>query len=314
MHSLKDSKIIVLGATGFLGSAVCCRLQAAGVPHFEASLSLGVDFRDYGQIKEAFERTRPDVVLNCAAYVGGIQFAYEHSISIFNNNLLMTVNIYRVCDEYRIQRLVNPISNCIYPSKARVFKEDEVWDGPLDESVLVYGMARKMHWVGAWAYRQEKGLDVINLVFPNMYGPGDHFDPVRSHALGALIAKIVKAKQNDEPRVIIWGTGTPVREWLYIDDGAAAMIGAVSVESYAGLINVGCGTGVSIIELAEMIKREVGYKGKLELDPSRPDGAPHKTLDGSRAKQLLNWEPSYSLELGLRQTIERFVSDHSRGK
>lgn len=311
-RTLKGSRILVLGASGFLGGVVCRRLEQSGATCNKASLSLGVDFREFGEIQKLFEDIQPDIVMNCAALVGGIQFGLEHPIQIFNDNLLMSLNIYRACKEYRVTRLVNPISNCIYPSKATVFREGEVWDGPLDESVLVYGMARKMHWVGAWAYHREAALDSVNIVLPNLYGPGDHFDPVRSHALGAMIAKIVRAKQNQEPKVSIWGTGRPVREWLYIDDGADAMITAASIGNYEGLINVGTGQGISIIDLAEMIKSEVGYDGLLELDPSRPDGAPHKTLDGSRARDLLHWAPSYTLELGLRRTVEWFIVNQDR--
>jgi len=310
MQIAKDSRILLLGATGFLGSAVSVKLQESGIPHDKASLSLGVDFREYEQTREAFARARPTIVINCAAYVGGIQFGLKQPVRIFTDNLLMSVNIYRAVQEFSVGRLINPISNCIYPSRATVFREDEVWEGPLDESVLVYGMARKMHWVGAWAYGREQGLDSMNLVLPNLYGPGDHFDPVRSHALGGLIAKIVKAKRNRESKVIIWGTGRPVREWLYVEDGADALLGALTAECYSGLINVGTGHGISILRVAEMIKTGVGYEGQLELDPSKPDGAPHKTLDGSRARLLLKWNPSFSLEEGLKRTIDWYVSNY----
>ena len=308
---LRNPRILILGATGFLGGAISSRLQESGIQHEQSSLSLGADLREYKQARELFERVRPSVIFNCAAYVGGIQFGYEHPVQIFNDNLLMTVYIYRAAQAFAVSRIINPISNCIYPSKATVFREDEVWDGPLNESVLVYGMTRKMHWIGAWAYHQEAGLDTINLVLPNLYGPGDHFDPIRSHALGALIAKIVKAKLDSEPKVTIWGTGAPIREWMFIDDAVDAMMAAMHTGATTELINVGTESGVSILELAELIKREVGYEGLLGVDPSRPDGALHKTLDGSRARQLLNWKPTHALEEGIRRTVAWYVSNQN---
>jgi GDP-L-fucose synthase len=172
-------------------------------------------------------------------------------------------------------------------------------------------MARKMHFIGAQAYADGTGLESLNIVFPNIYGPGDHFDPIRSHALGALIAKIVNAKRSDDPEVIIWGTGTPVREWMYIDDAASAMAKCLDAPPYRDLINVGTGQGVSILETAQVIQRLVGYEGKLVCDTSRPDGAPHKTLDGSRGTSLLEFVPQHDFESGVRETIAWYLTRYS---
>ena len=134
----------------------------------------------------------------------------------------MTLNLLKCSHEFGVKKIVNPISNCAYPADARVFKEEEFWNGPLHESVMVYGFVRKASWVGSWAYQKQYGLDVLNLILSNMYGPEDHFDEERSHALGALIMKIVRAKQYDAPEVLICGSGKPIREWLHVDDGAEA--------------------------------------------------------------------------------------------
>ena len=314
MIDITHDKILVLGATGFVGKTVCRLLKKKGSQPIQSSKSLGIDLRDPKQAEKLFAQIRPDGVINCAAYVGGIQFGYDHPAEIFRNNLLMIVNIYEACKKYNVKRLVNPISNCAYPEKATLFKEDEFWDGPLHESVMVYGMARKMSWIGSWAYHKQYGIDSINLILSNMYGPGDHFDPVRSHALGALIVKMAEAKAREEQQVIIWGTGKPVREWLYIEDAAKALIRALSIDSYIDPINVGVAGGVSIIELAKMIKNAIKYEGNLVLDPSKPDGAPYKTVDGSLGERILRWKPQKKLDDGIRETIQWYLETrHSYG-
>jgi GDP-L-fucose synthase len=305
----ENRRSAVLGHTGFLGSAVSRQLTQMGVSHIGTSLTAGVDMRDLSALRAWFDEHRPYAVYNCAAYVGGIQFGLKHPVGLFENNLQITLNLYRCCAEFDVLRMVNPISNCVYPSKATLFREPEVWDGPLDDSVLIYGMARKMHFVGARAYTQEYGLDVVNIVLPNMYGPGDHFDPMRSHALGGLIKKIVDAHDTDTPEVVIWGTGTPIREWLYIDDGASAMLAAMEAGSFPDLINVGTGEGESILDTAKAIQRLVGYRGSLVLDTTKRDGAPCKTLDGSRGRSMLGWEAETSFEEGLRRTIDWYIEN-----
>lgn len=300
--------ILLTGATGFLGKAVCRLLDRRGLSYQKTSLSLGVDLRDLQATFRLFERVRPQSVLNCAAYVGGIQFGYKHPAELFSRNLTMTVNLLEACHIHGVKRMVNPISNCSYPAKATLFKEGEFWDGPLHESVMVYGFVRKAFVVGSWAYAQQFGVDVLNLILSNMYGPGDHFDEERSHALGALIMKFAEAKRQNRPFVDVWGTGKPVREWLHVDDGAEAMIRALDAESTVEPINIGVAKGISILEMAKMIKRHVGYEGEIRLDPGKPDGAPYKTVDGSRGTKLLGWSPEVHFEEGVRSTIDWYLN------
>ena len=295
--------ILVTGATGFLGKRVCRQLQQAGHEYVTTSRTLGLDLRDRSATLAFFDKHKPDYVLNCAAYVGGIQFGYNHPAELFHNNLQITLNLLEAARESNIKRLVNPISNCAYPGAATFFKEDEFWDGPLHESVMVYGFARKASWVGSWAYAKQYGLDVLNLILSNMYGPEDHFEEERSHALGALIMKFVRAKQKNEPQVIVWGSGTPVREWLHVDDGAEAMVRGLTVAATTEPINIGIGKGVSILEMANLIKKIAGYEGELVLDPSKPDGAPYKTVDGSKGLQHFGWQPSKDFTQGVAEAI-----------
>lgn len=301
--------ILVTGSTGFLGKSVVRNLEKRNLGFYTTSLSAGTDFRNYNEVRNIFEISKPTHVINCAAYVGGIQFGYKHSAELFRNNMLMTINILEACKEFSVDRLVNPISNCSYPAKSTLFKEEEFWDGPLHESVQVYGYARKASWVGSWAYQQQYNLDVVNLVLSNMYGPFDHFEEERSHALGALIMKIVNAHRNGINEVVVWGSGKPVREWLHVDDGAEALVRALNIEKHIEPINIGVGKGISIIDMATLIKNFVGYKGELRLDPSKPDGAPYKTVDGTKGKKLLSWEPSTSFELGIKNTIKWYMQN-----
>ncbi|MHB0896059.1 MAG: NAD-dependent epimerase/dehydratase family protein [Spirochaetales bacterium] len=306
--------ILVLGATGFLGKRVCHKLDDAGLLYFRSSLSLGCDLRNKAEVEKLFADLKPEYVLNCAAYVGGIQFGYKHPAELFRNNLLLTLNILEAARNNGTKRIINPISNCAYPAQATLFRESEFWDGPLHESVMVYGFVRKASWVGSWAYGKQYGLDQINIILSNMYGPEDHFEEERSHAMGALIMKIVEAKRQSLPFITVWGSGTPIREWLYVDDGAEAMLRAMTIPAYSDPINVGIATGVSIIEIAMLIKQIVGYEGELRLDPSKPDGAPYKTVDGTIGAKLLGWRPSTNFEDSVRTTVEWYIANHPEKK
>ncbi len=299
--------ILVTGATGFLGKRVCKRLDELSLPYCKTSLSLGLDLRDGVAADRYFAQLKPQYVLNCAAYVGGIQFGYKHPAELFANNLRITLTLLDVAKSHGVKRIINPISNCAYPGAATFFKEEEFWNGPLHESVMVYGFVRKASWVGSWAYAKQYGLDVLNLILSNMYGPEDHFEEERSHALGALIMKIVNAKRQRQPQVVVWGSGKPVREWLHVDDGAEAMVRGIDVAASMEPLNIGVGKGISILALAQLIQDVVGYEGELVLDPSRPDGAPYKTVDGSKGRAHLGWGPTRELREGIGQAVEYYI-------
>lgn len=302
-------KIAVTGATGFLGKRVVRKLRERGQEPIQTSLSMGVDLRNREQTMRFFEQEKIDVLLNCASFVGGIQFGYKYPADLFENNLLMNVNLLAAARETGVKRIVNPISNCVYPAQATLFKEDEIWDGPMHDSVLVYGFVRKAFWIGSWANQKQHGLDVINIVLSNMYGPEDHFEAERSHALGALIMKFVEAKRSQAPCVEVWGSGKPVREWLHVDDGAEAMIRSMELSPTTDFINIGVGEGISVLDMCHVIKDLTGYTGGIKLDPTKPDGAAYKTVDGSRGAALLNWKPSIPFMEGVSQTI-RWYEDH----
>lgn len=303
--------ILVTGATGFLGTRLCRALDDLNMDYMKTSLSLGLDLRNEKDTISFFIKHKPEYVLNCSAFLGGVQFGYEHPAEMFRNNMLMQLSLLEACKESKVKRLINPIGNCSYPGDTEMYKESEFWDGPLHESVKAYGLAKKSFCVGSWAYGRQYGLDVINLVFSNMYGPDDHFDEVRSHAVGALIMKFVRAKRDNLPSVTVWGSGKPVREWLHVDDACKAMIKAMDIAPYGDIINIGVGKGYSIKETAEIIGRFVGYSGNIVYDTSKIDGALCKQVDGSLCQKLMNWSPEIPFEKGLENTINWYMNNRS---
>lgn len=242
------------------------------------------------------------MIVNCAAHVGGIAYGLENQKSIFNDNLEMMINIFRFASEMKAF-LINPISNCAYPGHLNEFKEENFWDGPLDKSVQVYGEVRRLTLIASAAYRSDSSLRTLNICFPNLYGPGDHKDPKRAHALGALANKFVNAARLESNEVVVWGSGRPVREWLYIDDAVSAIEKCILLEVESDLLNIGCGKGISITDLAEILALESGFKGQIVYDKAKPDGDLMKIMNSDISKKLLNWSPSTSLKDGIKKTI-----------
>ncbi len=302
-------KIAVAGGFGFLGSHIVTRLKEKGYEVIPFSRRSGVDIRVLEQISEFLAKTKPGVVINCAAHVGGIAYNAQAPVAIYEDNLIIGFNLVKACHLNGVKKLVNAMPNCTYPGVAETYKEDEWWDGEMHETVLTYGMPRKAVWVQCWSYKIEHGFDSIHIVLPNLYGPGDHFDPVRSHALGALIKKIVDAKLNNYPTVEIWGTGTPVREWGYVEDAAEGIVIAMDKYDDIEILNLGEGRGYTIKEIAEIIKAVVGWEGEFVFDPSRPDGAPKKILDVTRMKKALDWEPKTSIREGIKKATEWYIDN-----
>ena len=313
--NLKKEKIMVAGGTGFLGKRVVKKLKEKGYPFVTTSLSLGTDFRNKSQTEKFFQKEKPTLLINCAAFVGGIKFGLEHEGEIYYNNALINLNLFECARKFGIKRIINPISNCSYPDvDNKKFKEKEWWNGPLHRSVLVYGFVKKGTWVLSTAYRKQYGLDIVNFLVPNMYGPGDHFNEVRSHALGALVMKICRAKEKKLPEVIVWGTGKPIREWLFVDDCVEAFLKAFKIPSADEPVNIGRGEGVSISKLASLIKKAVGYKGKLVYDTSKPDGAPYKIMNVKKMKKIFDWLPPTDIEKGIKQTVNWYYNNSLKGE
>lgn len=301
--------ILVLGGSGFLGLNVCKLLEEGGVEYVAASLSTGTDLRIKSDVDKLFSAVKPNTVINCASYVGGLQFGLAHPTELFVNNMLMTLNIYQALGKHSISKIVNPVSNCTYPGKSSIFKVDEWWDGPMHDSVLIYGLTKKALWVASQAYNAEFGIVANHIILPNMYGAEDHKDELRAHALGALILKFVKAKLEGSTKVIVWGTGSPIREWLHVRDGAQALVRSIPLDLGRDPINVGRGQGISIKDLAYKIREIVDVDCEICFDRSKPDGAPMKTIDGSTGASKLGWVPEIDLDDGLRETISSYFKE-----
>lgn len=297
-------KILVSGGHGFLGQSVVEKLKESNINYIAVSKRDGIDFLNFEQTLAFFQKEKPEAIINCAAVIGGLQFVHENPGQIYYQNILINLHLMEAARLSGVQLYINLLANCSYPGHLSELDENKWWDGPLHESVLAYGFTKKSSWVQAWSYKQEYNFRSTNLILPNMYGPGDYFDPVRSHALGALIMKFITAKEKKLPTVEVWGDGTPIREWLYVIDAAEICVKALSMDAVLGPVNIGIGQGISILDLAKLIKKIVNYDGKIILDPSKPNGVASKIMKVDKMIEIFNWKPRISLEDGIEATID----------
>jgi len=302
-------KIAVAGGFGFLGTNIAIKLRASGHEVIPFSRRTDVDMRVYNKLLEFLNAERPDVLINSAAHVGGIAYDDLKPVEIYEDNVLIGLNLVKASHEAGIKKLVNILPNCVYPGVARVYTEKKWWDGPLHDTVLTYGMPRKATWVQCWLYKRKYNFNSIHLILPNLYGPRDHFDPIRSHALGGLIKKIVDAKLNNKNKVTIWGTGKPIREWGYVEDAAEAIVIAMEKYNDIEVMNIGEGKGYTIKKIAYLIKDVVCWDGKFEFDTSMPDGAPKKIMDISKVKSVLDWTPKTDIKSGIKKAVEWYMTN-----
>ena len=249
------------------------------------------------------------MVVHLAANVGGIGYNRRNPGPLAHDNLAMGLNVFEACRQLGAEKLVAACSVCAYPKFTPVpFKEDEIWDGYPEESNAPYGLAKKMLLVLSDAYRRQYGFDSCAPVIANLYGPGDNFDLEDSHVIAAMIHKYVLAAERGDPEVVLWGTGKPTREFLYVDDAARALILCAERLEVSDPVNIGTGRETSIRELAETISQLTAFEGKTVWDDSRPDGQPKRYLDVTRARELVGFEAEIPLDEGLKRTIESFRS------
>ena len=248
-------KVLVAGSNGFLGKHVKALLDKENKHTvLEITGKDHVDITQYHALNDFISESKPDVIINCAAFVGGIAYGYKYPAKMLYKNSSMAINLYRASKQNNIEKLINPISNCAYPGNLSIYKEEYFFEGPPDNSVYNYGISKRLYVQLGKSFYDENNLSSVNVVVSNMYGPHDHFDIERSHALGAIINKVYDAKKNNINKVQIWGTGKPIREWLYVEDGAEALIRSINLESGHHFFNVGVEKGISVIELAVIIK------------------------------------------------------------
>lgn len=309
---LEESRIYVAGHNGLVGSAICRALERAGFTHLIRRSHAELDLRDQAAVERFFLDERPDYVFLAAARVGGINANNRYPVDFIRDNLQIQTNVIDSAWHSGIRKLLFLGSSCIYPKNAQQpMREDALLTGSLEPTNEWYAIAKIAGLKMCQAYRRQYGFDAISLMPTNLYGPGDNFHPENSHVLPALIRRFHHAKVNAFPSVTIWGTGTPRREFLHVDDLARAALMLMEHYSNESPVNVGTGEDLQIIELAQLIAHIIGYRGQILTDPSRPDGPPRKLLDVSRL-QAMGWQANISLEDGIRSTYAWYEQSQSR--
>lgn len=304
-----DETVVVTGGSGFLGSFVSDELRADGarvvpVGHHD------YDLRHRDEIDRMLAQVRPKAIVHLAAVVGGIGANQASPGRFFYENAIMGIELLEASRVAGVNKVVVAGTVCAYPKFAPVpFREDGIWNGYPEETNAPYGLAKKMLLVQGQAYRQEYGMNMIYLIPVNLYGPGDSFDVETGHVIPGMIRKFVEASESGQPSVVLWGDGSPTREFLYVRDAARAF--RLALESYdePEPVNLGSGEEISIRDLAEKVREAVGFTGAIEWDPSRPNGQPRRKLDTSRAEERFGFRAETSFDDGLRETIDWYRSN-----
>lgn len=301
-------RVVVTGGAGFLGSHIADLLKQQNT---EVCVPRQKDF-NLVRLEDAlrcFGVFKPHVVIHGAAYYGGIGFNQLYPGKIFYENLTMGANVMEASRLAKVEKFVGIGTACSYPGYLEgELREENLWDGPPHETVINYGLSKKVMAIQGWAYRRQYGFKSIHLILTNLYGPRDTFHVERAHVVSALIKKFVEAKQLDNSEVEVWGTGKPVREFLYVEDCAAAVVRAAEQYDDTKPMNIGCGKGTTIRELVGHIQELSGFSGRVAWNSSKPDGQMKKVLDVSRMKAILRWEPPTDLRTGLLKTIDWYVA------
>ncbi|NPA93243.1 MAG: GDP-L-fucose synthase [Chloroflexi bacterium] len=305
----EGKRVTVTGGAGFLGSFVVAELQKRGATDIFVPRSKDYDLVKYDDVVRMLEDARPDIVIHLAAHVGGIGANRLHPAEFFYDNLMMGVQLMHESWKRGVEKFVAIGTVCAYPKYTPVpFKEDDLWNGYPEETNAPYGLAKKMLLVQAQAYRQQYGFNAIYLLPVNLYGPRDNFDLESSHVIPALIRKMVEAKERGDKHVVLWGDGSPTREFLYVEDAAEGIVQATELYNGPEPVNLGSGQEISIKDLAEIIAEQTGFQGELIWDTTKPNGQPRRALDVSRAKRYFGWEAKTPFEDGLRRTVDWFLA------
>jgi GDP-L-fucose synthase len=307
-----SKRVVVTGGGGFLGGYVVEKLSERGCKNIVAPRSKDYDFRDREAIIRLLGSLRPQIVIHLAAIVGGIGANRANPGKFFYDNALMGIQLMEYARQFGVEKLVAIGTVCAYPKFAPIpFKEEDLWNGYPEETNAPYGLAKKMMLVQAQAYREQYGFDVIYLIPVNLYGPRDNFDLDSSHVIPALIRKCVEAKRKSEKQIILWGDGSPTREFSYVEDAAEAIV--LATERYSGSdpVNLGTGEEIEISKLAAIIANVVGFTGEIVWDKSKPNGQPRRRLSVTRSQEYFGFRAAYGLIDGIRETVAWFESQWS---
>lgn len=300
-----EKKICVTGGAGFLGTHLQADLRQRGAEDIFIPTIEKYDLVEGEAIQEMLRDSGPDIIIHLAAHVGGIGANREHPAEFFYDNLMMGVQLMHQAYQAGVEKFVAIGTVCAYPKFTPVpFTEEDLWIGYPEETNAPYGLAKKMLLVQSQAYRDQYGFNSIFLLPVNLYGPGDNFDPSSSHVIPALIRKCIEAKEAGEDHIVVWGDGSPTREFIYVKDAARGI--ALATEKYdkSDPVNIGSGFEISIKDLVQKIARMTGFEGDLVWDTSKPNGQPRRALDTSRAKEEFGFEAQTDFDEGLQQTID----------
>ena len=303
--NLAEKRICVTGGAGFLGSFIMGKLAARGCKDVFVPRSKDYDLATADGITRMYDDAKPDVVIHLAAVVGGIGANREHPGSFFYQNLMMGVQLMEEGRLRGLEKFVAVGTICAYPKFTPVpFKEEELWSGYPEETNAPYGLAKKMMLVQSEAYRDEYGFNSIYLLPVNLYGPRDNFNPASSHVIPALIKKCCDAINAGDDEIIVWGSGTATREFLFAEDCAEGILLATEEYNKSDPVNIGAGREISIKDLVDVIVEETGFDGKITWDATKPDGQPRRCLDTTRATNEFGFKSKTSFEDGMRETIK----------
>jgi GDP-L-fucose synthase len=310
----RNTRILVTGGAGFLGSFVMEQIRSRGAGNVAAPTIDEVDLTDTASVRALMADVKPELVIHLAARVAGIGANQKFPAEFFYENLMMGTNIIHESWKAGAKKVVAIGTVCSYPKepKSIPFKEDELWDGYPEETNAAYGLSKKMLIVQAQAYRQQYGFNSVVLMPVNLYGPRDNFNLETSHVIPAFIIKCLAAKESGKGEVVMWGDGSPTREFLYVEDAARGI--CTAAERYNGdqPVNLGSGREISIKDLVEKMSKILGYNGRITWDTTKPNGQPRRLLDVSRAKEEFSFTAEIPLDEGLRRTIDWYLS--VRGK
>lgn len=305
-----DKCVVVTGGAGFLGSFVVEQLRAKDCRAVVVPSSRDYDLVEMDAVRRLYADANPDVVIHLAARVGGIGANQANPGRFFYDNLMMGSQLIEVGRQRGLKKFVAIGTICAYPKYAPIpFKEDDLWAGYPEETNAPYGLAKKMMLVQSQAYRQQYGFNSIVLFPVNLYGPRDNFDLETSHVIPALIRKCAEARHNGKSEIVLWGDGTPTREFLYVEDAAKGILLAAEQYNDSQPLNLGTGEEISIKDLADIIAAELGFQGRIVWDHTKPNGQPRRCLDVSRIKQTIGFQAAHSLRQGLKKTIQWYQAN-----
>ena len=310
MRFWNGRRVLVTGGGGFLGRALLAALARRAPGKILAPRARELDLRERNDVRAYLAKEKPDLVLHGAAVVGGIGANSAHPGLFFYENAIMGIQLIEEARRAGVGKFVCLGTICAYPKFTPVpFREDDLWNGYPEETNAPYGLAKKMLLVQLQAYREEYGFDGIYLLPVNLYGPGDNFDLETSHVIPAMIRKFLEAKASGAPEVVLWGDGSPTREFLYVEDAAEGILGAAERYDGGAPVNLGSGEELSIRDLAGLVAREAGFSGAIRWDASKPNGQPRRRLDVARAEQLFAWRARTELADGLAETVRWYRAD-----